>query len=101
MKDNLFKTIENFIQTLIDDIVINQTFNRDHPNKACSTTFFGHYYAVHILILNNNESGELEIKKIGDNLQDNNGLIFHNDLINVGGNQTTSKINEFDPNIQQ
>ena len=40
----------NFIQTLIGDIFTHQTFNRDHPNEVRITPFFGHHYAVHVLI---------------------------------------------------
>ena len=40
-------------------------------------------YAVHILILKNTESGEPELKNIGEKYQDKNELILHKTIINV------------------
>ena len=55
----------------------------------------GNDYDVHVLIPQNNESGELEINNIGDHFQDNNEFILHNGLINERGNLITDIIQNF------
>ena len=59
--------------------------------------FFGWDYYVHSLIPKKTESGEPQIKKIGEKLQDNNEFILHKNLKNSKGNQITDMIQEFDP----
>ena len=49
-------------------------------------------YAVHVLRPQNTESGEPELKNIGEKLQYDNELILHNYLINAGWNQITETI---------
>ena len=49
-------------------------------------------YAVHALRPQNTESGEPELKNIGEKLQYDNELILHNYLINAGWNQITEMI---------
>ena len=58
---------------------------------------FGQNYVIHILKRQNIESGELEIKKIGDKFQSNDDFILHNYIRNARGNQITDTIQEFEP----
>ena len=56
-------------------------------------------YDVHSLIQKNNESGEPEIKKIGEKLLDKNNYIICNSIRNERCNQINYRIQEFDPHI--
>ena len=47
---------------------------------------------MHIIIPQNTESGEPEIKNIGDKFQDKNELIIRNNLISERGKQNTDII---------
>ena len=54
--------------------------------------FLWNYYSVHIIIPQNTESGEPEIKNIGEKFQDKNELIIRNNLISERGKQNTDII---------
>ena len=54
-------------------------------------------YAVHTLRPRNTESGETEIKKIGDKSQDNNDIILHKNIISSRKIQITDIIKEVEP----
>ena len=54
-------------------------------------------YAVHTLRPRNTESGETEIKKIGDKSQDNNDIILHKNIISSRKIQITDIIKELEP----
>ena len=51
-------------------------------------------YDLQILGPQHTESGEPEIKKIGDKFQDNNEFVLHNDLKSSRVNQITDMIQE-------
>ena len=54
-----------------------------------------HNYSMHILRPQNTESGEPELKNIGEKLQDKNELIIHTTIINSRWNQITNIMQEF------
>ena len=99
------------MHNLIVGIVTYHKFKIVYPNEIRSTPFFGQEassklrgkwgliwgdgfdnYDVNVLRPQNNESGEQEIKKVGDKYQDKNELILHNNLINVIWNKITDMI---------
>ena len=57
-------------------------------------------YAVQILGPQNTESGEPELKNVGDKYQDKTELIIHETIINAGWNQVTNMIQWFAPLFQ-
>ena len=57
-------------------------------------------YAAYILIPQNTESGEPELKNIWEKYQDNNELILCNTIINSRWNQITDMIRGFVPPFQ-
>ena len=69
------------------------------PISSKNSLFVGRYYAAHFLRPQNNESGEPDIKNIGDKSQDENKFILHNDIRNERGYQITDMIQEFDPSL--
>ena len=52
-------------------------------------------YSVHILIPQNNEIGELELRNIGGKCKNKIQLVIHNYLRNAKWNQITNTIKEF------
>ena len=58
-------------------------------------------YDVHILRPQNTESGEPDLKNIGDKPQSNNELILHNTIINEIWNPITDMIQGFVPLFQE
>ena len=54
-------------------------------------------YDVHGLRPQNNESGELELKNVGEKSQDKNEIILHNTIINLRWNQITDMMQGFFP----
>ena len=55
-------------------------------------------YAGHILIPQNNDIGEPELKnKIGENPQDKNDIILHNTITNARWNPITDMIQKLNP----
>ena len=52
---------------------------------------------MHILIPQNTDSCETELKNVGDKSQDNNELIIHNTIINAGWNQMSNMVQVFFP----
>ena len=54
--------------------------------------FFGREYAAHVLITQNIESGEPEIKNSGEKFQYNNEFIIHKDLRNTRGKKINNMI---------
>ena len=57
-------------------------------------------YAVYILRPQNTESGEPELKNVGEKYQYKNDLILHNTIINARWNQITDTIQGFVPLFQ-
>ena len=58
-------------------------------------------YTVHILIPQNTESGQPELKNVGDKSKDKNELIIHNHVINSRWKQITDIIQGFEPIFQE
>ena len=56
-------------------------------------------YAVHILITRNTESGDPDVKKIGEKSQNKNGFIIHNAISNERRNKIIGMIEEIEPLI--
>ena len=63
--------------------------------------FNGFYnYDVHIQRPQNNESGEPELKNVGEKFQDNNDIIIHKNIINPRLNQSTDMVQGPPPLLQ-
>ena len=57
-------------------------------------------YAAHNLIPQNTNSGELELKNIGEKYQNKNDLIIHNTIINSIWNQISDTMHGVSPLFQ-
>ena len=57
---------------------------------------FYNYY-VHILRPKNTESGEPELKNVGEKYQDRKKIILHKNIINTGQKQINDMIQGFEP----
>ena len=57
-------------------------------------------YGVNILRPQNTESGEPELKNVGEKPQDNNELILHNTIINARWNKIYDMMQGFVPLLQ-
>ena len=60
-----------------------------------------HYYAAHILRPKSTESGEPELKNVGEKPQDKNEIILHNTIIYERWNKIADRIQGVVPLFQE